>query len=529
MQSDRQLSRMLPRVAVLAKNLPHLDVTVQSVTIADKIALALVIARDVHTHRIRRINQAPLYRLVDLGTFGGPLSLVFTLTGNSNQQHTLVTSCADTTELDLDWPNVNPFFGDDPYIQHAFSTRSGHLKDLGVLPGGTSSCGQAINANGVVAGFSTNGDLDPLTGFPQIEAVRWRNGKILDLGTLGGNGGVAWSLNDSGQITGGALNSVPDSFAGEFFPGATQVHAFLWQKGAMEDLGTLGGADSMAFYINQRGDITGQSFINDIPNETTGIPTVHPFFWSNGRMQDLGTLGGRSGSPNALNNRGQVAGTSKLAGDQSFHPFLWDRGTLRDLGTFGGSNGEASWLNDEGAVVGYATFPGDTRWDAFLWRRGVMTDLGNLGCASKAVGINSGNQVVGASRLADCATRHAFLWENGKIYDLNDLIPADSGLELVETQAINDAGVITGNGLPAGCDDLEVCGHAYILFPCARADEGECGNERTTTLGSAALSPVLIPPSSNIDQKLRVDELRESQNPLTQRGRFGRRRAGGED
>ena len=473
-------------------------------------------------------SQKPRYRLVDLGTFGGPLSLVFTLTGNLNQQRTLVTSCADTAELDPDWPNVNPLFGGDPYIQHAFSTRSGLLKDLGVLPGGTSSCGQAINANGVVAGFSTNGDLDPLTGFPEIDAVRWRNGKILDLGTLGGNGGVAYFLNDSGQITGGALNSVPDSFAGVFFPGATQVHAFLWQKGAMEDIGTLGGADSMAYYINQRGDIAGQSFTNDIPNETTGFPTVDPFFWSNGRMQDLGTLGGTNGSTNALNNRGQVAGTSNLPGDQSFHPFLWDRGMLRDLGTFGGSNGQASWMNDEGAVVGYANFPGDTRFDAFLWRRGVMTDLGNFGCNSKAVGINSGNEVVGASRLADCATRHAFLWEKGKIYDLNDLIPADSGLEFVETQAINDAGVIAGNGLPPGCDDLEVCGHAYLLFPCGRADDGECNNKTTTASGSAVLPPDPRPRSSNTDQKLHVDELRELQNPLIQRGRFGRRRVGGE-
>ena len=78
-------------------------------------------------------SQKPRYRLVDLGTFGGPLSLVFTLTGNLNQQRTLVTSCADTAELDPDWPNVNPLFGGDPYIQHAFSTRSGLLKDLGVL------------------------------------------------------------------------------------------------------------------------------------------------------------------------------------------------------------------------------------------------------------------------------------------------------------------------------------------------------------------------------------------------------------
>ena len=147
----------------------------QNLKFAHKIALALVIAIVVPAC-VHAQNQAaqsnPRYRLVDLGTLGGPASLVFGGTGNLNQQQTLVTSCADTAELDADWPNVNPFFGDDPNIQHAFSTRSGPLKDLGVLRGGTSSCGQAINAKGVVAGFSTNGDLDPLTGLPQIEAVK---------------------------------------------------------------------------------------------------------------------------------------------------------------------------------------------------------------------------------------------------------------------------------------------------------------------------------------------------------------------
>ena len=152
--------------------------------------------------------KQPWYRLVDMGTFGGPVSMVFGGAGNLNQQQTLVTSCADTSLLDPNWPNTNPFFGDDPYVQHAFRTRRGSLHDLGALPAGTSSCGQAINSGGVVAGFSTNGEIDPLTGFAQIHAVRWQGENILDLGTLGGNESYANFINDRGQITGGALNAI---------------------------------------------------------------------------------------------------------------------------------------------------------------------------------------------------------------------------------------------------------------------------------------------------------------------------------
>ena len=211
-------------------------------------------------------------------------------------------------------------------------------------------------------------------------------------------------------------------------------------------------------------------------------------------MLDLGSLGGTEGIPNALNNHSQVVGSSRIAGDETFHPFLWDKGSMKDLGTFGGSTGVGLSINDDGAVVGRANFPGDERWDAFLWRRGVMTDLGNLGCTSTALSINAAGQIVGTSRLADCQIQHAVLWENQTIYDLNDLVPADSGLELFETHSIEDDGVIAGNGLPPGCDDVHICGHAFLLFPCD-VDRGACNDESLVLeLGSnASLETLRIP------------------------------------
>ena len=93
----------------------------------------------------------------------------------------------------------------------------------------------------------------------------------------------------------------------------------------MNDLGTLGtGTDSIAFVVNERGQVAGQSFTNNTINPTTGLPTLDPFLWENAKMIVLGTLGGVYGQMYDLNNRGHVVGWADLIGDQTHHPFLWD-------------------------------------------------------------------------------------------------------------------------------------------------------------------------------------------------------------
>jgi probable HAF family extracellular repeat protein len=413
-------------------------------------------------------NQPPRYKLIDLGTFGGARSAVgFGSRYLSNRG--VVVGAADTSMPDPNFDAVANYFGfivANPFVEHAFMVQHGVTVDLGALPGLNSSQAFSVNAAGDVVGYSENGVIDPVLGIPEVRAVLWRDGKIMDLGTLGGNESQAQDINNRGQIVGAYANQILDDFS--FFGFGTQTRAFIWENGVMQDLGTLGGPDAFDTRINERGQVAGDSYTDWTPNPTTGIPTVHPFLWEDGRMVDLGSLGGSFGVIDWLNNRGQVVGLMTLPTDEVQHPFLWDRGTLTDLGTLGGINGEAVTVNDAGEIAGVADLP-DGSHNAFLWKNGVMTDLGNLGVTSFPHGINSSGQIVGASRVSRVPSQtSAFLWEKGgPMVDLNTLIPANSPLHLTFAERINDRGEICGTGVPPGVsvDDVESLGHAFLLIP----------------------------------------------------------------
>src|SRR5260370_20526945 len=200
--------------------------------------------------------------------------------------------------------------------------------------------------------------------------------------------------------------------------------------------------------VNEHGQAIGFSYTNSSPSTNCPWPlTTDPFLWEDGKMVDLGTLGGTCGAPGAVNSRGQVVGQSNLAGDTETHAFLWDKGTLIDLGTLGGSFGTANWINDAGEVVGGATTAGDLVIHAFFWSRGVKADLGTVDGydCSVAFGINADGQVVGQLFTCGQAGAHAFLWENGHMIDLNVFVPPGLGLTLEDAERINDRGEIFGN------------------------------------------------------------------------------------
>jgi len=451
-------------------------------------------------------KQQPRYRLVDIGTFGGPESYInppFSL-GSPNQINRRGTAVgASATSIPTtsvsDPAICGGIDGLVPFVNHAFEWQNGVITDLGSLSGpGNCSVATAVNANGEAVGQSEISVIDPLFGFNELRAVVWQNGHITDLGTFGGAHSIGVDINSRGQVVGLALNTIPDPFSLLDFgiggsSNGTQTRAFLWEGSSLQDLGTLGGNDAQAGLVNELGQVAGFSYTNTTPNPTTGIPTLDPFLWDHNTMTDLGTLGGTNGGPTALNNRGQVIGSSNLAGDQTSHPFLWSQEKLIDLynNTTGGNPLTADAINDGGEIVGAAAFPTQA-YDAYLRRAGVATDLGHLNgdCNSEALAINSAGRIAGTSFSCDGVTQRAFLWQNGWLVDLNSLIPPGSSLQLVWPMAINDRGEIAGLGVPSGCapTDVNTCGHGFVLIPCGEGEKG-CGGSAASPAATTQNNP----------------------------------------
>ena len=144
------------------------------------------------------------YKLIDIGTFGGPNS------GN-NGESIVMNSEADVTGF-ADTSTPDPTCFTDCFVTHAYRWRDGVLTDLGALPGGPGSATNGINSHDQIVGQSENGLVNPLNGIPELIATVWQDGKVIDLGTFGGNfslPGGYMSRNSRGDCRGscGALNA----------------------------------------------------------------------------------------------------------------------------------------------------------------------------------------------------------------------------------------------------------------------------------------------------------------------------------
>jgi probable HAF family extracellular repeat protein len=303
-------------------------------------------------------------------------------------------------------------------LQTSVLAQSYTAVDLGSLHGGSArihdlnNAGQTVGASGHPHGADTH-------------AFFWEQaGGIRDLGTpFGGDYSVAFSINDSGVVV-GSSNSQQGMLA------------FQWTNGkGFKDLGALPGQNSSIAY-----DINGAGMI-------AGASGSHAVLWNGGAIQDLGTLGGQTSEAHGINSAGQIVGVSDSAEGQ--RAFLWSNGVMKNLGALpGDSSSHADHINDQGMVVGASEGNEGTR--AFIWssESGIEPLTEAQGSTySEAFGINNQGQIVG--QFGSALGVRAFLWsKNSQMVDLNNIVTGlPPGVVLIGAFAINDKGQIVAFGL----------------------------------------------------------------------------------
>lgn len=369
--------------------------------------------------------------------------------------------------------NVGPPVAADA---HSAATPSYTVVKIRASLGGAQSRGMAINAQGLVAGWSDRAD-------GTRHAALWRDGAITDLGTLGGpSSTVPWpGLNDAGTVVGISHTARPDPLhedwscdLGGFLPETTDLicRGFVWRNGRMRELPTLGGNHGFATGVNDRGEIVGwaETPAHDPTCVDAQVLQFRAVLWTpkhhRGRnhhwvkTRELRPLAGDSASAaTAINDRGQAVGISGDC-DQAVgrfsarHAVLWDRRRRPvEIPNLGGVTWHTPMdINARGDVVGFSNppGPGDPEGEflahAFLWRYGAprVKDLGVLDgdAFSEAFAINVRRQIVGVS-FGGAAGSRAFFWDNGVLHNLNDLVDIAPDV-LLSAQDINDASQITG-------------------------------------------------------------------------------------
>jgi probable HAF family extracellular repeat protein len=259
---------------------------------------------------------------------------------------------------------------------------------------------------------------------------------MTDLGVLAGAAhSVAYDINEAGVIV-----------------GASGIRPVRWVPaagggyGAAQDLGSLGGCCGDAQAVNDGGQITGSStHLIANPSPTPPDTAWHAYLWQNGSMSDIHppTLFSESDQtfPWAINNAGTVVG-------QQFEPsrgfYRHSDGSAQLLAGLGGAGSVPIDINNAGTIVGWSqATPNDQQpWHATLWSNGVPQDLGTLGgTSSVAIAISDGLTPRVVGRADTGRGQHAFVWIQGQ--GMKDLgLP--KGGSFGQAWDINGSGWIVG-------------------------------------------------------------------------------------
>ena len=233
----------------------------------------------------------------------------------------------------------------------------GTLTVIGPPAGENATFPTGVSAAGAVVGAAR---LNPDNTGATVRAFHYQNGTTVLLPTLSGTS-QANAIADDGTVVGYSVDA------------ANIGHAVKWTyDGVNWQIAILPGtASSAAAAISGTGKIAGSGCSTATPTSCTSMSRA--YFWANAAATPslLGTLGGASSAAYGVNDAGDVAGESYTKnGLQRAFFSAAGSGTLIDLGSLGGGVGFSTAAGLSGHLVVGVTLAGSGRlppWHAALW------------------------------------------------------------------------------------------------------------------------------------------------------------------
>jgi probable HAF family extracellular repeat protein len=309
---------------------------------------------------------APNYRVVPLGTLGGPSS-----SATQVNERGEVTGVADLASQQGGAQNA-----------HAFLWSSGTMLDLGASNPVrddsyfcSCSSGVAVNDRGDVAGLDLFNE--------NAKAAFWGAGlagrTITD--------GVARGLNDTGLVVGEA---------GDVF---NTRSPFVFDGTSLRLLEPPGLMFGSAADVNDAGTIVGVASVIDRFGGAR-----HPFVAHGGAMQLLPF----AGEATAVNDSDTIVGAAAVNRGRRTHAFVAGTDLVEhDLGTLGGRDSQASAVSASGAIVGWSqTARGGRHAFVVLAGRQRMLDLNRLIPKRLGLELVDASGVNAAGQIAATAVPH---------------------------------------------------------------------------------------------------------------------------
>jgi probable HAF family extracellular repeat protein len=315
-----------------------------------------------------------------------------------------VTVLAPAASVATGINNAGAVVGFYPYSDtstHAFLNRHDTLVDLGVLKG-TDSRAVAINDKDHILGHW-------ITATGEQRGFIHRDGKAHDIGINPGWNTVFTGINTDGYIS--AFGTLRDTFDG--------AHAFLRSpEGSYRDIGALPFDNPMtnAWALNKHKQITGGSGPLLFPEQP-----LHAYLWARGHMLDLGGFGSDPNVGQAINDCGQVAGYASVAGGpHSRVAFLYSKGVLIDIDGRPATEdrfSEGNAINKRGHIVGNSN-----HLSGFVYRGKKMESLNLL------IDLNEGWDIRIPRAINDVGQIAANAWRDGQQYAvrLDPLLPSEA-------------------------------------------------------------------------------------------------------